>query len=179
MFIALTGTPGCGKTSVSGLLENEFGYRVVHLNEIIKSENLFVEEDKQRDCVVTDLDVVKKRLSVIEESENPVIIDSHMAHLITDVSIVLRTAPNELKKRLEKRGYQPAKVDENIEAECLDVILVESVENCEMVFEVGTTGRSMSEVAGDVRGIIDGIASGHPPLDKFKPGAFDWSGEIF
>ena len=179
MFIALTGTPGCGKTSVSRLLENEFGYRVVHLNELIRSENLFVEKDKQRDCVVTDLDVVKKRLSVIEESENPVIIDSHMAHLIADVSIVLRTAPNELRNRLEKRGYQPAKVDENIEAECLDVILVESVENCEMVFEVGTTGRSISEVGVDVKEIIDGISSGHPPIDKFKPGAFDWSGEIF
>ncbi|ADE37005.1 adenylate kinase family protein [Methanohalophilus mahii] len=179
MFIALTGTPGCGKTSVSRLLENEFGYRVVHLNELIRSENLFVEEDKQRDCVVTDLDVVKKRLSVMEESEKPVIIDSHMAHLIADVSIVLRTAPNELKNRLEKRGYQPAKVDENIEAECLDVILVESVENCEMVFEIGTTDRSISEVGGDVREIIDGISSGHPPIDKFKPGSFDWSGEIF
>jgi adenylate kinase len=179
MFIALTGTPGCGKTSVSRLLKNEFGYRVVHLNELIKSENLFVEEDKQRDCVVTDLDVVKKRLSVIEESENPVIIDSHMAHLVADISIVLRTAPNELKRRLGKRGYQPAKVDENIEAECLDVILVESVENCEMVFEVGTTGRSINKVAEDVKEIIDGISSGHPPLDKFKPGAFDWSGEIF
>ncbi|NYT20150.1 MAG: AAA family ATPase [Methanosarcinales archaeon] len=181
MIIGLTGTPGTGKTSVCRILENR-GYRVIHMNDLIKSEHLYSEIDEERDTVVADMDSVFSRVcELVGDDDGVTIIDSHMAHYVADIVIVLRTAPSELRERLKARNYSDSKVQENVEAECLDVILVESVEWCQLVYEVDTTGRNAEDVVGDVEAIISGILSGDDSLvyAKYKPGSFDWSEEIF
>ena len=45
-----------------------------------------------------------------------------------DLVIILRCRPDILKSRLVKRGYRGEKIQENVEAEALDVILVETLE---------------------------------------------------
>jgi len=52
--------------------------------------------------------------------------------------------------RLEARGYSEEKIRENIEAEALDVILVEAFEWCEKVFEINTTEKSIEETGQDI-----------------------------
>jgi adenylate kinase len=89
----------------------------------------------------------------------------------------LRAAPSELRARLPARGYSFAKVEENVEAECIDVILVEAVDMCSQVFEVGTIGRNASDVAGDVHEIIKAMVSGLSPDPRFLPGSFNWIDE--
>ncbi|WP_135606257.1 adenylate kinase family protein [Methanococcoides sp. NM1] len=181
MIIGLTGTPGTGKTSVCRILEGR-GYRVIHMNDLIKNEHLYSEVDEERDTVVADMDRVLSRVcELVGDDESVTILDSHMSHYIADIVIVLRTAPSELKKRLEARNYSDPKVQENVEAECLDVILVESVEWCQLVYEVDTTGRDTDDVAEDVERIISSILSGDDTLvySQYKPGSFDWSEEIF
>lgn len=188
MLIGLTGTPGTGKTSVSNLLKEEYGYRVIHLNELIREEHLYSEVDTKRDAVIADMEKVIARVADLtcrpnsngERNDKITILESHLSHHIADTVIVLRASPDELRKRLSKRKYPPAKIQENIEAEALDVILVESFEWCDQVFEINTTGRNVSEVAKDVAEIIRAL-SGHDKKDvllKFKPGSLDWSGEI-
>ena len=51
----------------------------------------------------------------------------------------------ELEMRLKSRGYSEEKIKENIEAEALDVILVEAFEWCKKVFEVNTTGKALKK----------------------------------
>jgi len=87
------------------------------------------------------------------------------------VAIVLRTSPKVLKDRLAKRGYSEKKIRENLEAETLDVILVEAVEWCDQVHEIDTTQRSAEETADLVTKIIRGEA-------KLPPGKIDWTVDI-
>ena len=177
MLIGLTGTPGTGKTSVSRLLEERRGWKVIYLNELIKEEHLYTEVDEKRDAVVADMVLVRKRLLEITDGrENEVIIlESHLAHHIADVVIVLRVYPSELEMRLKARRYSEEKIKENIEAEALDVILVEAFEWCKKVFEVNTTGKSIEEVGQDIEKIIDHILSGNEDeIPEYKPGSIDW-----
>lgn len=181
MLIGLTGTPGTGKTSVSKLLEKRRQWKVIYLNDLIKEEHLYTEVDEKRDTVVVDMELVQSRLpGLIDEMEKVsanklVILESHFAHYIADIIIVLRACPPELKKKLETRSYSEEKIRENIEAEAIDVILVESSERCEKVFEVNTTGKSVEEVEQDIEKIIDHILSGkEEELPDYKPGSIDW-----
>jgi adenylate kinase len=199
MLIGLTGTPGTGKTSVSRLLEKRRGWKVIYLNDLIKEDHLYTEVDEKRDAVIADMDLIRERLAGIfeeekgkdaekeegkgkekgkkkeKEKENITIIESHLAHYITDVVIVLRAYPPELKKRLEKRGYSEEKIKENAEAEAIDLILSEAFEWCKKVLEINTSGRTMEETAEDVEKIIDYLLSGkEAELQEYKPGSIDW-----
>lgn len=191
MLIGLTGTPGTGKTSVSKLLEKRRGWKVIYLNDLIKEEHLYSEVDEERDAVIADMELIRKRLAGILEKEKVqdiekerrdekkedsiTIIESHLAHYITDIVIVLRAYPPELKKRLEKRGYSEEKINENAEAESIDLILVEAFEWCKKVFEVNTTGRTAEETAADVEKIIDHLLEGkEDKLQEYVPGSLDW-----
>ena len=177
MLIGLTGTPGTGKTSVSKFLESKRHWKVIHLNEMIKEEHLYTEIDEERDAVIADMELVRQRLKeMINGRENELIIlESHLAHYIADIVIVLRLYPAELKLRLEERGYSEEKIRENIEAEALDVILVEAFEWCKNVFEINTTGKSIDETGQHIEKIVDHILSGsEEELLDYKPGSIDW-----
>ncbi len=192
MLIGLTGTPGTGKTSVCNVLKRRYGYRVIHLNDLIREENLHSGVDEVRDTLVVDIDKVSTRVHQLvdvnvdvdtngSDSDEVTIIDSHMSHYIADIVIVLRTSPDKLRKRLLNRDYPEAKISENVEAEALDVILVESVEWCDKVFEINTTDAKIDDIVEDIDSIIRALLSGEDKemLLKYSPGAFDWSEEIF
>jgi adenylate kinase len=177
MLIGLTGTPGTGKTSVSNLLERKRNWEVIHLNDLIKEEHLYTEVDEERDAVIADMELVKQYLEeIIGGRENEVIIiESHLAHYIADTVIILRVYPPELKMRLKVRGYSEEKIRENVEAEALDVILVEAFEWCKKVFEINTTGKTIEETRQNIEKIIDHISSGNEEeLLEYKPGSIDW-----
>lgn len=177
MLIGLTGTPGTGKTTVSNFLERKRHWKVIHLNDLIKEEHLYTEIDKERDAVIADMELIRQRLAeIISGKENEVIIlESHLAHYIADTVIVLRLYPPELKIRLKARSYSEEKIKENVEAEALDVILVEAFEWCEKVFEINTTGKSIEETGQDIEKIIEHILSGsEEELLEYKPGSIDW-----
>jgi adenylate kinase len=185
MIIGLTGTPGTGKTSVSGLLEKKRSWKVIHLNDLIKEKRLYTEIDEKRDAVIADMELIREYLQeTIDGNElkreqggekDVVIIESHLAHHIADIVIVLRAYPLELEMRLNTRGYSEEKIKENVEAEALDVILVEAFEWCKKVFEVNTTGKSIEEVGQDIEKIIDNMLNGNEvELSEYKPGSINW-----
>ena len=150
--VAVTGTPGTGKSTTTALLE---GYDVIHLNDRIKEhESLWTERDPERDTLVADLDAVAEHLG-----DWTGVLDSHLAHrLDVDRVVVLRCRPETIEKRLLDRGESAATAAENAESEALDVILSEavSIHGAETVYEVDTTDLPREAVAEAVREAIEG-----------------------
>jgi len=170
MSIALTGTPGVGKTTVSKILKKR-GYDILDLNRFLKEKGLLGEKDIHRDTFEVDLERMKK---VFEEENLKVdIIEGHLSHhLSVSTTIVLRCALQELKERMKNKGWKKKKIEENLEAEMIDAILIQAMETSEEVFEIDTTELKPSEVASSIKDIIRGRT------EEYKPGNVDWSDEL-
>src|SRR3989338_3664792 len=121
-LIAVTGTPGTGKTALAKFLAQRLGFYRLDLHTYY--QELVVGYNKEKKCY--DLDVnkleklVEKKIKEKQKEKQRVILDSHLAHLLTkklvDLVIVLVCSDlKKLKKRLEKREYSPEKVRENLD----------------------------------------------------------------
>lgn len=178
MHIALTGTPGIGKTSVSAVLRQK-GFKVVDINNVAVENNFFVGVDKERDSKIADVDKIDDYIKKHYSKEDMVFFDSHLSHLLKSVErvIVFRCHPDNLAKRLSRKRWKKEKIKENIEAEMLDVILCETLEyhSKQNVFEIDTTNKSIEEVASSVMKIIE---NKFKHRKKYKIGNIDWSEEI-
>ncbi|MCD2202662.1 adenylate kinase family protein [Halobacterium sp. KA-6] len=153
MRVAVTGTPGTGKTTATEHLDTDLD--IVHLNDVIQEEGLYTEVDEARDSKVADLDAVRDWL----EGREDVLVESHLSHLLdADRVVVLRCAPGELERRLIERGEPAEKAQENAESEALDVILSEAVRDHGKpnVYEIDTTGRDPEAVADDIEAVLAG-----------------------
>lgn len=153
MRIAVTGTPGTGKTTATAALETDL--TVVHLNDVIERESLTTGRDRARETFVADLEAVREWLGDRDE----VLVESHLAHhLDVDRVVVLRCHPAEIEGRLESRGESPASAAENAESEALDIVLSEAVARHgeDAVYEVETTDRDPATVADAIAAVITG-----------------------
>lgn len=152
MKLAITGTPGTGKTTATELLETD---SVVHLNATIERHELYTETDEKRDSRVADLDRIGEWLA----ERDPTVVESHLAHLFdTDRIVVLRCHPEQLYRRLKEREETEAKAKENAEAEALDLILAEALDHHgeEVVYEIDTTDREPAMVAREIERVLSG-----------------------
>jgi adenylate kinase len=146
--IAITGTPGVGKTTVSKVLGEKLGIKVIDITEVVKEHKLYTEKDEDMDSYVIDFEKLENFIKEIEEKEKTIILDGHVSHLLNpDYTIVLRCNPEIVKERLEKRGYKPKKVLENVQAEILDVCLCESKGK---VYEIDTTNRDVEDIVNEI-----------------------------
>jgi adenylate kinase len=70
--------------------------------------------------------------------------------------IILRCRPDILKSRLLKRGYSKEKIRENVEAEALDVILVETLDIHPPgnILEIDTTSATIPDCVGQIEQFI-------------------------
>lgn len=170
--IAITGTPGAGKTSVSAELRNR-GYNVVDINEHLRRYGLLGEKDVPRNTYNVDMEAFNDSLEEYRRADGIVFLDSHLAHE-TDCSriIVLRCHPKVLSERLRARGYHEEKVRENVQAEILDVILCEATDTDIPVNEIDCTEGAPSDAVDFIERILNGETEICPP------GSVDWSGEM-
>ena len=144
--VALTGTPGTGKTTVAARLATSF--RVVEVSELARQCGSARRDGKGW---VVDLPATARAW---RDRRTPTadLVVGHVAHLlpIRDV-IVLRCHPRELLRRLARtRRGTPAERGANLVCEATDLILVEAVSLGRRVWEVDTTGRTPEDVAREV-----------------------------
>ena len=178
MIIAITGTPGVGKTSVSYVLQKD-GFEVVDLFKTAVDNGFLIGDDERRGSKIIDVDRLDDYIKENYSGKNIVFGDGHLSHLLkcVDKVIVFRCHPDELKIRLSNKGWKEEKIKENIQAEILDVILCETVDvhPREDVFEIDTTGKSVEVVASSVMEIIN---NDFKHMKKYNIGNIDWSEEI-
>ncbi|MFB6201876.1 MAG: adenylate kinase family protein [Halorhabdus sp.] len=153
MRVAVTGTPGTGKTTATDRLETDLD--VIHLNEVIEREGFSRGTDADRGSTIADLDAISEWFAGRED----VLVESHLAHeLPVDRVIVLRCHPETIEQRLMQRGESEASAAENAESEALDVILAEAVDahGTDAVYEIETTDRSPPAVATEIDAVLGG-----------------------
>ncbi len=133
-MIAITGTPGTGKSTLARRLDVE----CISMEELAdKYDSLEIDGDNH----IID---TEKLCDLVRDFSKPdLIVYGHLAHWISpmDKVIVLRCNPEVLEARLKARGYGVEKIKENLEAEVIDLIVIEaiSVHGRDKVFEIDNT----------------------------------------
>lgn len=133
MRIALTGTPGVGKTATAKDLSAVLHMTHINISEVAKEMGAVTEENGNTSIV--DTDILRQKM----ENMDNIIIDSHFSELFkVDLVFVLRCEPKILYERLKERGYSEKKIKENVEAEILDYCLMSALKHhdAETVFEI-------------------------------------------
>ena len=147
---ALTGTPGSGKSSVARMLS----IPSIEVGELALRMGAARGHGRR---VTVDLRALARRMRTGTRHGPERLFVGHLAHLlpVRDV-IILRCHPVELLVRLKRaRRGTATERRENAVAEATDLILVEALRARRRVWEVDTTGRTVRDVAREVRSILD------------------------
>lgn len=139
-MIAITGTPGCGKTTLAGLLAEQ-GFSVTDVHTLARQNDAVLGYDDLDAANVIDVEALQ------EVPCDADFIEGHLAHLLpVDAIWLIRIDPEVLMRRLVKRGYNEQKIAENVEAEAMDLLLQESLQAGVPVIQRDGTHRSPEEL---------------------------------
>ncbi len=106
--VAISGTPGTGKTTISTILKDE-GFNVLTLEKIAEKYDCLGDLDISDDSKEIDIELLISKLKDEWNNtpENITIIDGHLSHLLPcDQTIILRCKPDILEARLKKEVIQ-------------------------------------------------------------------------
>ena len=146
-LIAITGIPGTGKTTIAKRLSLLLDYTYLDGSKLVKTAKLAEKYDRKRKTAIVDPHkfaraVLKVRDSLARGCKG-LIVDSHLAHFLpskaTTACVTLTCNLKELERRLTKKGFNKAKIRENMDAEIFDTILVEAIENRHKILKLDTT----------------------------------------
>ncbi|MBL7160684.1 MAG: adenylate kinase family protein [Candidatus Aenigmarchaeota archaeon] len=155
IIVAITGTPATGKTSIAKALAKKLGWKLVELNKLAAQKGCFCGYDRQRKVKIVDVEKVKKQ---VQKLPGNLVIESHYAHdLPNDLTVVLRCSIAELRKRMEKKGWTHEKIEENAQAEIMEICKSEALELNRNVLEIDTTRKNPGDLVGDIEKTIKGI----------------------
>ena len=161
--IFITGTPCTGKTTVSEILSDKLGCKLIKINDLAIENDFVLGIDDEKGYKVIDIDALDEKVSqIISDSDELIVFEGHLAHLCSgaDKVIVLRVRPEVLKSRLEGRDYSEAKIRENLEAEAMGVCTAEAYDIYgEEVSEIDVTDLSVDEIVEILIDVIDGRKS--------------------
>ena len=146
--VALTGTPGTGKSAAARLLARSL--RVVEVADLARSAGFGRGHGRETVVDLAQLVRAAERDRLLDRYD---LVVGHLAHLLpVSRTIVLRCHPVELLGRLRRaRRGTPSDRHENFVCEATDVVLLEAIGTGRPVTEVDTTGRSVGLVAREVR----------------------------
>lgn len=159
--ILITGTPGTGKTTTSEMAAEATGLKHINVGDLVKAKGLHEGLDTEYDSYILDED---KLIDEMEDFMRPGgnVVDFHTCEIFPerwfDLVIVLRTYNNILYPRLEGRGYNAKKINENMECEIMQVVLEDARESYaeEIVIELQSNSiEQMEENVSRIKAWVD------------------------
>jgi len=179
-IILVTGTPCVGKTTVAQYLATELDALYINLTDLANKHNLTIGEDKERKTTIIDEEKMRRKITeIINTAEkSTIIVDGHYAAAVVPKRyvtriFVLRRNPIELRKFMEKCGFQGPKLWENLASEILDVCLIEALREHrkEKVCELDITGKTVENVTREILDVLN-------ERKKCYVGCVDWLGML-
>jgi len=185
-IIIISGTPGCGKTSVANKLSKFIDTKTISLNELAVSGDFSFDYDNERKTYIVDFQIflpyVIKIIKKIKVN-NPqfLIIESHFSDIIPnkfiDYVFILRCDPDELAKRLKKKNYDLNKITENVQSEilgnCVNYLVQKKIKS--PIYEIDTTNLNIESVAKTINDIIFAKID----VGNYYLGKIDWLEKLF
>lgn len=175
MIVALSGTPGTGKTAVAKELKHIHGVKIISLNELLKKGEIKSGFDRDRKTRSVSEKELKKAVSKnVAGGVN--LVEGHLSHLVKfDLCIILRCRPDVLEKRMRKKAWSKKKIDENLKAEILDSCTIEALRRSKNVVEIDTTRLSIKKTAETVKKLLNNFNL----RKRYAAGSIDWSERFF
>ncbi len=168
--LALTGTPGVGKTTISSLLA-DVGYHVETTEEIAESFGCIDDIDPQDGARPIDIDDLNAKIHSEWKNDpiNSIVIDGHLSHLLpVDCVVILRCSPSVLRTRLFGRSYEEEKIAQNVDWEILGSAWPE-IDDTLPAMEFDTSSNGVETV---FQRIMDWLADGFKPRRPLR--LIDW-----
>lgn len=141
IIIAVTGTPGTGKTFISKKISLLMKGTYIDLNKLAIKAGLRSGKDAKRGSIMINENGLYKALKPLSGPGKVLIADSHLSHYLpsskVSLCIVARCPLKTLQRRLKSRGYSTRKIAENLEAEAMGICLSEAQENGHKILEIG------------------------------------------
>ena len=175
LSIAISGTPGTGKSAVGQLIASRLDAKLLELGKVVRNQGLFTETDETRDTLIADLEsLVNYVTEIITQTRHRCIIVGHFADEIPtnllEIIVILRCHPTQLTDRLKQRQWSHTKILENIQAEILGECTSQSLQrhSFEKIFEIDTTQKSIPEVVDCIELILSSKST------PFSVGKISW-----
>jgi len=155
--ILITGTPGCGKTQHCERLKELLNFKFFNVSEMVKEYGYHLGRDEEYDTLILDED------KVLDHLEGPIaeggcIVDHHTCDFFPErffqLVVVLRCNNTVLYDRLHARGYSELKLQENLEAEIMQVVKDMADESYSSDVVVELTSESPEELEDNCQRII-------------------------
>ncbi|CAB4252189.1 similar to Saccharomyces cerevisiae YDL166C FAP7 Essential NTPase required for small ribosome subunit synthesis [Maudiozyma barnettii] len=190
--LLITGTPGCGKSTTCELLQRNLpGYKYYDISSFAKEHNCYDGYDEGRKSHIVDEDKLLDELEPLLAGGGS-IVDWHVNDVfperLIDLVVVLRCDNSTLYDRLNKRGYHDSKIQENLDAEIMGVLLQDAMESYEQEIVVELQSNNTKEMEANVDRITawenmwleehkDGVSS-EPPKQGHKTTTDDSEEEV-
>lgn len=176
MIIAITGSVGSGKTTISKKLLEKLNesyeketitalkqrkYKLINLNEIaLKYKIKDVKELQTFDFDIDKL-VFEMNKFLEERKEENLILEGHFAHFLNpdlvDFLFVINRDLGELKVEYKKRDYNEQKIKDNLEVESFNLCFYEAIEEGfkeeNQVFAI-ENNKSLEEIVKNIEKLI-------------------------
>ncbi len=168
--LALTGTPGVGKSTISSLLA-EIGYQVETMEMLAERLECIGDVDPEDGARPIDIEDLKVQIKTEWNSEQmeSTIVDGHLSHLLpVDCVVVLRCSPSVLRDRLVGRSYSEQKISDNVDWEILGGTWAE-IGDIVPAIEFDTSSDEANTI---FQGILEWVADDFKPRRPLSP--IDW-----
>jgi adenylate kinase len=185
-IIIISGTPGCGKTSVAHELSKLIDTRIISLSELAVTDDFSFEYDKERKTYIVDFKIflpyILKKIKIIKMNPSQfLIIESHFSDIIPnkyiDYIFILRCDPDELAKRLQKKNFDLDKITENVQSEilgnCVNYLVQKKIKK--PIYEIDTTNLNIESVTKTINDIIFAKVD----VENYHLGKIDWLEKLF
>ncbi|MHA1166216.1 MAG: AAA family ATPase [Candidatus Hodarchaeales archaeon] len=162
MIVLVTGVPASGKTVTASLLAKTLKMDWREINDDCIENSLYLGYDHQRGAYIIDEEQVSRFYTEMETPSLGMVLSgapiSFPEHFI-DLIVVLHADPADLRKRMEKRRYPEEKIQENIDAELISVILGTVLDQFPGVplIECDTSEKKPAEIVENIVSFINRI----------------------